>query len=360
MIRTLIVEDSPVEQELLAHILTADGTIEVVGIVANGEDALKAAASLRPDVITMDIHMPRMDGYETTRQIMETHPVPIVIVSGSYVANDMDRAFRAMEAGALAIVEKPWGPGHPDYNEASKTLIRTVKAMSEVKLVRRWHKIPPLASMPPYPALSESAVQEIKLVAIGASTGGPAAFHEILAALPEDFDLPIVAVQHMACGFLKGFVRWLAKSTGRPIDIARDGETLTAGHVYFAPDDRHLLVDRELTVHLCDSPAENGVRPSVSVLFRSVAQTLGAHAAAVLLTGMGCDGAKELKQLQQQGAVTLIQDRETAVVYGMPGEALNLNAADHVLPPQKIAAFLHGLASHHAKRYCGHTTGRPS
>ena len=349
MIRTLIVEDSPIEQELLMHILATDSAIEVIGIAANGEDALKATVSLRPDVITMDIHMPKMDGYETTRLIMETHPVPIVIVSGSFAANDTEKIFQAMETGALAIVEKPWGPGHPDYETAARTLVRTVKAMSEVKVIRRWSKTSPSSPSRALPAAVKS--RNIKVIAIGASTGGPAVFHEILSALPKDFNVPIVAVQHMARGFLEGFVRWLAQVTGRPIHVASDGEALQAGHTYFAADDQHLRVGKDLCLHFSDSPAEYGVRPSVSVLFRSVAEAFGAHSAAVLLTGMGCDGAKELQQLQHLGAVTLIQDRETSIVYGMPGEALHLKAADHVLSPAKIAAFLAGLARKNSRKY---------
>ena len=345
MIRTLIVEDSSVELELLVHLLRSDPGIEVIGVATDGEKALEAVQRLKPDVITMDIHMPRMNGYETTRRIMESHPVPIVIVSGSFVANDMEKTFHAVEAGALAIVRKPCGPGHPGFATDAEELIRTVKTMSEVRVVRRWPKRTTTAVSAPQVLAVPAPKQTINVVAIGASTGGPTALQELFCALPGSFSVPIMAVQHMTRGFMEGFTRWLAQSSGLPVHVASAGELLLPGHIYFAPEDKHMLVGKDFRIHLSDASPENGLRPAVSVLFRSVAEAFGANAAAVLLTGMGRDGAQELKQLHQCGAVTLIQDRETSVVYGMPGEALLLGAADHVLPPAKIAAALAHLVT---------------
>jgi len=342
MIRTLIVEDSQVGQKLLTYLLNSDPQIEIIGVAVNGEEALRIAAQLKPDVITMDIHMPRLNGYETTRRIMETNPVPIVIVSGSFIAKDGEKTFKAMEAGALAIVRKPCGPGHPEFLTDAEELIRTVKIMSEVKVVRRWPGVRPAA---PKPMEKVRVNPHIKLVAIGASTGGPAVLREILSALPKDFPVPIMVVQHMSRGFMEGFVEWLNHTTDLQVRVATDGECLVAGHVYFAPDNRHMLVGKDFRVHLSVSLPENGLRPAVSSLFRSVQATCGNHSVAVLLTGMGRDGAEELKKLRDSGAVTLVQDRETSVVYGMPGEALLLNAADYVLSPLSIAECLERLVT---------------
>ncbi|MDY0191750.1 MAG: chemotaxis-specific protein-glutamate methyltransferase CheB [Desulfuromonas sp.] len=341
MIKALIVEDSPVERELLTYLLNSDPQIEVIGVANNGEEALGLAEHLKPDVITMDIHMPYLNGYETTLRIMQTNPVPIIIVSGSFIANDMDKTFMAVEAGALAIVKKPNGIGHSDHVADANELLRTVKIMSEVKVVKRWPKTQAAAavSVPVMLPLTRKKTP-IRLVAIGASTGGPAVLHEIFAALPKNFAVPIMAVQHMSRGFIDGFVKWLAESTGLPVHVATHGELLMPGHIYFAPDDKHMLAGKDFCIHLSNALPENGLRPAVSALFRSVEESYGMHAAAVLLTGMGKDGADELKKMRQSGALTIVQDRETSVVYGMPGAALVLDAAECILPPLGIAEYL--------------------
>ncbi|MEJ2199720.1 MAG: chemotaxis protein CheB [Desulfuromonadaceae bacterium] len=345
MIRVLIVEDSPVDQELLVHILDADPELEVIAVVRSGEKALSMVQQLQPDLITMDIHMPGMNGYETTRSIMENNPVPIIIVSGYFSSRDSDKIFRALDAGALAIIKKPHGPGHPDYPTEAKELIRTVKTMSEVKVVRRRPQTTKAQATSVHTPMVKRSTSAIQLVVMGASTGGPAVFRQILSSLPKDFAVPIIAVQHMTLGFMEGFVKWLAQTTGFPIHLAGHGDLLQPGHVYFAPDDRHLLVSKNHRLQLAGTSAENGMRPSVSILFRSVAETVGPHAAAVLLTGMGKDGAEELKLLKRIGALTLIQDQGSSVVYGMPGEALKIDAADLVLPPDKIAVLLSQLVA---------------
>ena len=349
MIKVLVVEDSPVDQELLVHILRSDPEIEVVGVANNGEKAFLAAELLKPDLITMDICMPGRDGYETTRRIMENQPVPIIIVSGNVSPSDTDQTFKAMEAGALAALKKPHGPGHSNYSADCKDLIRLVKTMSEVKVVRRWPKKVATVSpgMTPHASAKKDLPEEIKLIAIGASTGGPAVYREILSALPKQFNTPIVAVQHMSKGFMCGFVEWLTQTTGIPVHLATDGGTIQPGQVYFAPDDKHLLIGRGNRIQLCGTALENGLRPAVAALFRSVADNYAPHAAAVLLTGMGKDGAAELKILKQKGVVTLIQDRETSVVFGMPGEASALGAADYILSPRQIAGFLSQLITQH-------------
>mgnify|MGYP001598415560 CR=1 FL=1 len=345
MIKVLVVEDSPVVRAFLVHILGADPAIQVVGTANDGEQALEAIASLRPDVVTMDIHMPRMDGLEATRRIMETQPVPIVIVSGSTDPHEVATTFRAMEAGAVAILRRPAGIGHPDHEASAGELVRTVKLMSEVEVIRRWPKAGRQSEVPRVAtANSAQAGANVKIIVIGASTGGPPVLQTILAALPQDLPVPVLIVQHMAAGFTQGFVQWLAQTSGLPVHLAVHDEPMRPGHVYVAPDEFQMGVARGGKIALKKDAPENGLRPSVSYLLRSVAEVYGGDAVAGLLTGMGRDGAEEMKVLREQGAVTFAQDKESSVVHGMPGAAIALDAATLVLPPQKIAATLASLA----------------
>ena len=346
MIKVLVVEDSPVVREFLVHILGADPGIQVIGTANDGEQALEAVARKRPDVITMDIHMPRLDGLEATRRIMETHPTPIVIVGGSTDPREVATTFRAMEAGAVAVLRRPAGIGHPDHEASAGELVQTVKLMSEVKVIRRWPKaeVPRPADANRAPVEAKVNVK-VKVIAIGASTGGPPVLQTILAALPQDFPVPLLIVQHMAAGFTQGFVQWLAQTSSLPVHLATHDEAIRPGHVYVAPDEFQMLVERGGKIVLTKDDPENGLRPSVSYLLRSVAEVYGRDAVAGLLSGMGRDGAEELKLLKEKGAVTFAQDKESSVVHGMPGAAIKLDAATLVLPPEKIAPLLANLAN---------------
>lgn len=346
MISVLVVEDSAVARELLIHILRSDPGIEVCGWARNGEEAIAAIAERKPDVITMDIHMPGMDGFETTRRIMETKPVPIVIVSASYEPENVAMTFRAMEAGALAAVEKPPGMDDPTFATLARKLVNTVKSMSEVRVIRRWPR-PTNAARPaervPVRVEPPRAAAGIQLIAIGASTGGPPVLQTILAALRKPLPVPVVIVQHISAGFVQGLADWLSGSTGVTVQIATNGERLVAGRAYLAPDGCQLRVDRGLRAICSSAVPENGLRPAVSFLFRSVAQTFGDAAVGVLLTGMGRDGADELKLMRDAGAITFAQDQASSVVYGMPGEAVRIHGATYVLPPVGIAGAIDTL-----------------
>ena len=337
-IRVLIVEDSRVVAEFLTHVLSADPEIDVVGVATDGEAAVAAAQRLNPDVITMDIHMPKMDGYEATRRIMETRPAPIVIVCGNLSTDEVAITFRAIEAGALAVIARPGGVGSVDYNGSTRQLLDTVKLMSEVKVVRRWPKHKTLSATTAAAAISQP-LNAIRVVAIGASTGGPAALQTVLVGLPKDFAYPILIVQHMTVGFVQGFVEWLAHASRFPVQIATEGGTLAPGRAYVAPDDFHMGVGPSHRILLSRGSKEQ-LRPSVSHLFASVAQTFGPNAVGVLLTGMGRDGVDELKRMRDAGAITVAQDESSSVVHGMPGEAIKIGAAQYVLTPQAIAVTL--------------------
>jgi two-component system chemotaxis response regulator CheB len=345
VVKVLVVEDSPVVREFLVCILGSDPAIRVVGTAHDGEEALDAVRRTRPDVITMDIHMPRLNGLEATRRIMETDPIPIIMVSGSEDAREVVTTFDAMEAGALAVLRRPAGLGHPDHEATARELVQTVKLMAEVKVVRRWPRRRPGE---PAPRAVEMALAQapakLRIVAIGASTGGPPVLQTILAALPKSFPVPVVIVQHMAAGFSRGFMEWLALSSALPLHLAAHGEHMRPGHVYLAPDEVQMKVARHERIVLTRDEPENGLRPSVSCLFRSVVEVYGCDAVAGLLTGMGRDGAEELRLLKEKGAITFAQDKESSVVHGMPGEAIRLDAAMLVLSPGKIAAVLTSLA----------------
>lgn len=346
-IRVLIVEDTRTVAEFLAHVLASDPRVQVVGVAVDGEAAVEAAQQLRPDVITMDVHMPKMNGFDATRRIMELCPTPIVIVCGALTTDEVAINFHAMEAGALAVVARPHGPGHEHHEATVKELVSTVKLMSEVRVVKRWprHKSPMASSPPAVPEIRRQP-GAIQVIAIGASTGGPLALQTILAGLPKDFPFPLLIVQHMTPGFVQGFVEWLGRASGFAVRIAVNGEPILPGQAYIAPDDFHMGVrpDHRILLARQQQRSANGLCPSVSFLFASVAQVFGGNAVGILLTGMGRDGVDELKQLRDAGAVTMAQDESSSVVHGMPGEAIQIGAAQHILPPQAIARTLVTMA----------------
>jgi two-component system, chemotaxis family, protein-glutamate methylesterase/glutaminase len=344
MINLLVVEDSRVIRDYLVYVLESDPEIRVVGTADSGEAALVFMGKCRPDAILMDIHLPGIDGLETTRQIMSSTPVPIVVCTASTQFGDVHTAMRALEVGALAVLRKPRGLDDPDAETESAALINTLKLMSEVKVVRRWNRRAPASTLRAA-SVDEPLPRDVigsgaAVVAIGASTGGPPVILQILSALSTAFPVPILVVQHIAAGFTVGFAEWLAAGSGLPVHLAHGGELPLPGHVYVAPDDHHLRVSPRGDIETTRDAPHNGQRPSVGVLFRSVAEHFGSRAMGVLLTGMGRDGAAELKLMADRGALTVVQDEESCVVFGMPAEAIRLGGAKFVFPPHKIAELL--------------------
>ena len=346
-IKVLIVEDSLTVQLLLAEAIEADGRLQVTGRVATGEQALEFVKDGKPDVVLMDVHLPGMNGFEATRRIMATTPLPIVICSAVTDPNDVATTFQAMEAGAVAVVAKPGGLRSANHAELKRHLVETLRVMAEVKVVRRWAR----AGARPAVQAAPRGVDEIarpksvkRLVAIGTSTGGPPVLRTILSELPASFPLPILVVQHISPGFLPGLVEWLRSSCAMPLEIAAQGALLAGGHVYFAPDGFHLGINAKGQIALTKRAAGDQLCPSVSHLLRSVTDAYGAGVIGVLLTGMGSDGAAELAGLKQCGGTTIAQDKGSSVVHGMPGEAIRLGAATRVLPAGQIAAELLRLA----------------
>jgi two-component system chemotaxis response regulator CheB len=298
----------------------------------------------------MDIIMPVMDGLEATRRIMETHPAPIVIVSGIWDPKEVGTTFRAVEAGALAVVQRPAGIGHPESERMKEELISKVKLMSEVKVVRRWARQMKQEKPTAGVASSIKARPDIGVVAVGASTGGPIALQTILSGLPPDFPVPVLIVQHMAAGFIHGMLEWLSQTSGLQLHVAHEGEKILGGHAYFGPDGFDMGVDKSGLIRLRHAGPDGAIRPSASYLFRSVAQVYVEKSAGVLLTGMGSDGAAELKIMRDKGAVTIIQDRDSSVVYGMPGAAQELGAAMYELSPDKIGSALMEISGYRGRK----------
>lgn len=341
-VRVLIVEDSAVERELLVKVLSSDKDIQIVGIVGDGEAAIRAVEQLKPDVVTMDIVMPKVNGIEATRYIMQNTPTPIIIVTNSYVGEETYKTFKAIEAGALAVVKKPVGMGNPNHKKEADTLISYLKLMSEIKVIRRFKSVPLSKAEQPMTTKVQWKIEDVRIVAIGASTGGPAVLEKILAGLPKDFPLPIVIVQHMTPGFIGSFIKWLEIATGFCVRVAEDGEHLRPSVAYFAPDDFHMTVNNN-RIHLIKDLPDKGLRPSVSHLFKSIAQQYGKNAIGIILTGMGDDGANEMKLMRDAGAMTIAQDANSSVVYGMPGETVKLGGAELILSPEGIIETIRKL-----------------
>ena len=346
-LRVLVVDDSPVQRGMLISLLGSDPALEVVGWAASGAESIRAAARLRPDVITMDFRMPEMDGLAAARRIMHESPTPIVMVTASSSPEDRGLAAEAFQAGILAIVAKPTfkasASAAPDRHVADDFL-STVKCMAQLKVFRRPapERLPaghaPGLS-PPGPPTARRRTVRPEIVAVGASTGGPQVLHQILTRLPADFPTPVLVVQHIADGFVSSMVDWLRPQCRVPIELAGSGVTLDRPGVYLAPSGRHLVV-RGRVLALTDDPLISGHRPSATVLMRSVAREYGAKAVGILLTGMGDDGAAGLREMRNAGAETIAQDEASSVVFGMPAVAIGLDAAEHVLPPVRIVDLL--------------------
>lgn len=349
MIKVLVVDDSAVAREFLVHVINASPGLVVVGTARDGIEAVEAAARLRPDIISMDIIMPRMDGPEAIDRIMQANPCPIVVVTGNTITEEVRATFQSLASGALAIVPRPESLSTEQGRGAAGHLVDTLRLMSEIKVVRR------LARRPREIATSDPArapAHSFRVVAVGASTGGPSALRTIIGALSSDFPSPIVIVQHIAAGFVDGFVSWLAEASALPVRLATQGMKLENGYIYIAPDGAHLGVDadeRVVLAPLARDAAKTGLCPSVAHLFDSVARIYGSRAVAILLSGMGRDGADGLLALRRAGALTIAQDKESSVVHGMPGEAIALGAAAQILPPPAIADLLNTLAAASAK-----------
>ncbi len=345
-IRVVIVDDSLVAREMLAQILVSDPEIEVVGQARDGKDGADMVASLEPDLVTMDIHMPNMDGLQAVEQIMAYTPTPILVVSSSVRESGLGSAFDALRLGALEVMKKPEPSDWEDLQRIGRDIIRRVKMLSRVKVITHLSgrkRTGGTRTAPPV-KMASAGRKGYSLVAVGSSTGGPSALMTVLGGLPADFPLPLMIAQHIADGFIPGLVDWLGGGSRLAIRAARDGETPAPGSAYLAPTGRNLIFDGSV-MRFVDPTSGQLYIPSADTLFSSVARSLRSRAVGVILTGMGSDGANGLKEMRDAGAATLGQDEATSTVYGMPRAAAELGAVAEVLPIEAVAAELTRLVA---------------
>jgi two-component system chemotaxis response regulator CheB len=336
-IRVLLVDDSALAIELIRRMLAGAPGIAVVGAAGNGAQALQLIPQLHPDVVCTDLHMPVMDGYELTREIMARHPLPILVLSVSVQAEQEHNIFQALQAGALDILAKPLGAPGSDFGVIAHDLVTKIRVLSGVKVVKR--RASPGTSAP---ALAWPASPQI--VGLGASTGGPQALEQILRQLPASYPLPLLCVQHIAAGFMQALVDWLAGRCLIRVCCAEPGLAPQPGTAYFAPDQRHIEVDDAGLLRCSSALMPGGHRPSVDLTFHALARHYGAGAVGVLLTGMGQDGAQGMLDIVHAGGFTIAQDQESSVVFGMPRCAIEQGAARHVLALEQIGPALCALA----------------
>lgn len=336
MVRVLITDDSPVVAEILRKIFSSDPEVAVVGWARNGSQAVEMTGRLRPDVVTMDIMMPVMDGLEATKVIMREFPTSVIVISSSVNKEDLKLSFDIINAGALDVMEKPRAESAQFYDGIGEELIRRVKIVSRVRPFRRISTNSPVKEKP---IMTPMPMKDIgKIVVIGASTGGPQAIMSILKGLPENLPVPMVAVQHISPGFIGGFVDWLNRECAVRAVVAKDGENPKPGYIYFPSDDCHLGLGQNGSLRLGRSLPVNGHRPSIDHLMRTAAFSYGANAIGVLLTGMGCDGVEGMKAIKQAGGKTLAQDEASSVIFGMPKEAIAAGAVDKVAGIDDLSA----------------------
>ncbi|MEE8168453.1 MAG: chemotaxis response regulator protein-glutamate methylesterase [Candidatus Hydrothermarchaeales archaeon] len=332
-IRALVVDDSAFMRRVISDILDSDEDIEVVGTARNGEDAIKKVESISPDVVTLDIEMPKMDGLTALSHIMSRCPTPVVMVS-AMDKREADIAVRSLECGAVDFISKPSKITALGYKR--EELLEKVKtaAMVDVKLLK--------FSLPETAYLKELAVpfadRELKVITIGASTGGPKAVLEIVSGLPRDIPAAVLVVQHMGAGFTASFAERLDTFSTWDVVEARDGEVLQQGKIIVAPGDHHMTVDKKTingqvtgVIRLNKGPKVNNVRPSVDVTMQSVAEVYGPAVLGVLLTGMGSDGANGMQTIKEKKGKTIAEDKSSCVVYGMPKAAIELGCVDKVV-----------------------------
>jgi two-component system chemotaxis response regulator CheB len=351
-IKVLIVDDSAVVRQSLSTILQSDPQIEVIGTASDPIIAVRKLQLEVPDVITLDIEMPRMDGLTFLQKIMSQHPIPVVVIS-SLTARGTETAMKALQYGASEIIAKPAMVSSQFFNESKIMLCDAVKAASQAKLKRLRTNLKDdteYTIQPKYSAdvilergnLQSHIIDTDKIIVLGASTGGTEAIRYLLRELPARMP-GIAIVQHMPEGFTKSFANGLNNTSAMEVKEAEDGDKLYQGRVLIAPGNKHLLLKRtgkEYSVEVKDGPLVNRHRPAVDVLFRSAARYAGKNALGILLTGMGADGAKGLLELKETGAFTIAQDQQSSIVFGMPKEAIQLGAAEKVLGLSAIAPFI--------------------
>ncbi len=389
-IKVLIADDSPVVREVLKDMISGEADLEVIGEAKNGREAVDLAESLKPDMITMDVIMPVMNGLEAVQEIMAYTPAPIMVFSSVVDDKEMDVAFQSIARGALEVMEKPKVTSGQQYDDIREDFLAKIRMLSRIQVLphlggkRRRQRagnqagaagpgapagntgtgastggrvVPPEREIPPPEVPEEAVVEPVKglvelppmklvkrkIMAMGASTGGPKALVQIFSRIPRSFPMPVLVVQHIAKSFAPGLVNWLNRESEIQVALAEDKSRPQRGMVYLAPTGTHMIVERGV-IRLSDSDPVNSCKPSADVLFNSIAESMGSVAIGVLLTGMGRDGAEGLRAIRQSQGMTLVQDQKTSVIFGMPRAAIELDAAHEVVPlfdiPEAIVRYM--------------------
>lgn len=370
IVRVLVLDATAARRARLERLLQGEPSFVVVGGAGSAQEAAEVARRRQPEVILLGLAGAAAQATGWVRDIMNAWPLPIVAVAAERPEAVAQRAFALLEAGALAVLREPEPPDGAVRSAELAALLQHLRLMAEVRVVRRWtHAAGPHAASPalplparprPRPRTAPAPLQlpaappaaaaarktaRVQVVAIGASTGGPVTLKRVLCSLPASFPVPILIVQHIADGFVDGLASWLSAACAIPTEVARTGVKAEAGRAYLAPNGVHMRLAADGRLELDAGPPVNGHRPAVSCLFASIAAHCPASAIAILLTGMGRDGAAELKMLKDGGAITIAQDHASSVIHGMPGEAIRCGGATYVMSPEEIAAALPALAA---------------
>ena len=346
--RVVLIEDSPVALEILQRLLNSSPEVDVVGVARDGIEGLEVINKTRPDVICTDFHMENMDGLELTQRVMADDPRPILVISNFVQKADVDNVFRLLQAGAADVFPKPSTDSPTDYEQLKSALVTKIKVLSHMKVTQKRKQQPLSGSVKPITSgafsgnqpLMTNVSSRVKVVALGASTGALPAIQKIVCQLPGNFPLPIICTVHVSTGVLSGLVNWLSTECPLRVKIAEVGESPAPGTVYFAPEKNDLELDARGKFIYSDCPETNKHCPSITATFKSIARFYGKATAAVLLTGLGRDGAEGLQAIAQAGGITVAQEEKGGGAFGMVKEAMNLDAVQQVLAIDKIAPFL--------------------
>jgi two-component system, chemotaxis family, protein-glutamate methylesterase/glutaminase len=335
--KVLLVEDSLIALNLLQRLLKSSSEVEVVGIARNGREALELIPQVNPAVICTDLHMAPIDGLELTKEVMAKFPRPILVISNSVQEDDTRNIFGLLQAGAVDIFPKPTSGDYTEYEQVKDRLLAKIKMLSQVTVKARTISAKAIENIG---NINNNDAGNLRAIAIGASTGGPQAIHKIITSLPADLPVPIICAQHIGDGFLTGLISWLKEDAHLNVKVAQIGETPAPRTVYFAPEKAHLEFDAEGKFIYSNFVTATGTCPSIDTLFKSVARIYGRSSASILLTGMGTDGVVGTEKIKAAGGITIAQDEQSCLVFGMSKLAIASGAVGHVLSLPEIAPFL--------------------
>lgn len=340
-IRVLVADDSSTVRLMLCRMLESDSSIKVVGTASNGREAVEQVAMLKPDMVTMDVNMPVMDGLAAIEHIMAYNPLPVLVVSSVVDKQNTSNAAKALGAGAVDVISKPEPKSVEEFNDVAADLRAKIKLLSRVRVITHPRaRLLSSDSKTHLEVVKDADAGFRKIVAIGSSTGGPQALQRILCSLPEDLSAGVVIVQHIAKGFTEGLVEWLSHTCNLAIKVGENGQLIRPGEITIAPDGIHMIVTTGGRIGLIEKHISGPHKPSADVLLESVADVYGSNAIGVILTGMGRDGAQGIKAIHDRGGHTIAQDENTSVIFSMAKEAIKLGGVEKVSPLTEISNII--------------------